>query len=468
MIDAALRVLGIHPVKKRNVIDKPIRMVSKVVPKDHDDEENQQFVEFRRLIPPEMWTRKLTARSKVGKIRRLVGGEAQVEFMASTQDLDAFMSVQRAAYYQDEEIERVKWDENVMRLSKASSEQRGGDVTLSMTPVKGLDWSYDSLWKRATKIFRSKRIQRKFGLPEVEEQQNDNDIEIFSWSTYDNPVMTVEGIKNITRGIDDEDDLAMRIYGVFRQVSGRIYKVFDSKRHVLSYDDFFDAATFRNYWHYRIVDFHQSKPWYISWVAISPTHEWFVWRELKAFHDRTTSFELRDIIKSESLLHEDEEFNHRTLIDPLAMVPQGNTNRSVFDDISSGDLGLRRCQSADTKNSNGRIVTKTRLKNALICGVPGNNLDTKNPPDIRFGHYRPTLWFLDSCPEHIEYFRAWRMVDWKTAATKAERVAKKPSEKWSDYPRNIEFLGADNPVFYQRKQTEPHYSSLFQGQRRVG
>ena len=93
-------------------------MVSKVVPKDHDDEENQQFVEFRRLIPPEFWTKKLTARSKVGKVRRLIGGEAQVEFMASTQDLDAFMSVQRSAYYQDEEIERVKWDENIMRLSK--------------------------------------------------------------------------------------------------------------------------------------------------------------------------------------------------------------------------------------------------------------------------------------------------------------------------------------------------------------
>ena len=256
MMDAVLRVLGVHPVKKRNILDKPIRMVSKVVPKDHDDEENQQFVEFRRLIPPEMWTKKLTARSKVGKIRRLVGGEAQVEFMASTQDLDAFMSVQRAAYYQDEEIERVKWDENMMRLSRASSEGRGGDVTLSMTPVKGLDWSYDSLWKRATTIYRSKRIQRKFGLPAVEEQSNKNDIEIFSWSTYDNPVMTEDGIKNITRGIDDEDELAMRIYGVFRQVSGRIYKVFDSKYHVLPFDKVFDDATFRNYWHYRIIDFH--------------------------------------------------------------------------------------------------------------------------------------------------------------------------------------------------------------------
>ena len=190
-----------------------------------------------------------------------------------------------------------------------------------------------------------------------------------------------------------------------------------------------------------------------------------MWNELKSFHDKVTSFDLRDVIKSESLLQEDEEFNRRTLIDPLATVQQGNTNRSVFDDISSGDLGLRRCQSADTKNSNGRIAVKTRLKNALSCGIPGNNLDTKSPPDIRFGHYKPTLWFLNSCPEHVEHFRAWRLVDYKQAHVKAERVAKKPSEKWSDYCRNIEFLGADNPVFYEQKQSEPRFSSLFQGRR---
>ena len=467
MIDLALRVIGAHPNPKRNVFDKPIRCVSKVVPKDHDDEENQQFVEFRRLIPPELWSKKLTARSKVGHIKRMCGGpDAKVEFMASTQDLDAFMSVQRSAYYQDEEIERVKWDENMMRLSKAASEKKGGDTTLSMTPVKGLDWSYDSLWKRATKIYRSKRIQKKFNLPAVEEQNNNNDIYIFSWSTFDNPVMTDEGIKNITKDIDDEDDLAMRVYGVFRQVSGRIYKVFDSKYHVLKHD-FFDPNVFRNYWHYRVIDFHPTKPWYISWVAVTPTHEWIVWNELKAYHDKVTSFELRDVIKSESLLDEDDEFNRRTYIDPLACVMQANTNRSIKDDISSGELGLRRVESADTKNNNGRINVKTRLKNALSCGVPGNNIDSKSPPDIRFGQYKPTLWFLNSCEEHIEHFRHWRLVDYKQAQVKAERVAKKPSEKWSDYCRNLEFLGAANPVFYQRRETNWEPSKLFQGRRRA-
>jgi hypothetical protein len=334
-----------------------------------------------------------------------------------------------------------------------------------MTPVKGIDWSYDSLWKRATKIYRSLRIQKKYGFPAIERQDNNNDIEVFCWSTVDNPIMTEEGIRSLRQDIDDEDEYALRMDGVFRQVSGRIYKCFDEKYHKLSFEKVFDQGLFRNYWHFRIIDFHPTKPWYISWVAVSPEHEWFVWNELKAFHDRTTSFELRDIIKSESLIEEDEEFNRRTYIDPLACVAQGNTNRSVKDDISSGSEGLRRVESADTKNSNGRVMIKTRLKNALSCGVPGNNKDLKSPPDIRFGHYKPTLWFLDSCPEHMEHFKSWRLVDFKQQHVRAVRTSKKESEKWSDYCRNLEFLGAANPVYYQRKESNHSPSTLFQGRR---
>jgi hypothetical protein len=490
MHDAAQRVLGVHPDKEKNdLADKPIRFVSKVVPNDHNCEENQQFVEFRQLIPPEKWIKKLTARSKIGRVERMVGGTVDVEFMASTQDLDAFMSVQRAAYYQDEEIDRTKWDENQKRLIKARSDKHYADTTLSMTPVKGLDWSYDSLWKRARRIFRSKCICDKFGFPIVkhtipgvvnkdgeliememgiEDQNVKSDIEVFCWATDDNPVMDKEAIDSLFYEFDDEDEIAMARYGVFRQVSGRIYKVFDEKVHKKSFDKVFSADRFKNYWHFRIIDFHPSKPWDVSWVAVTPHHEWFVWNELEASHDRKTSHDLRDDIKDESLLDEDDEFNRTTLVDPLAQVKQNNTGLSVFDDISMGELGLRRCQSADTKNAQGRMNIKARLKNSVTCGVPGNNYFPNQPPDIRYGHYKPTIWFLDNCTGHIEHFRSWRYIDYKQAAVKAVRVVKRESEKWSDYCRNLEFLGALNPVYYEKvKDDNWHKSSLFQGRKRA-
>jgi len=471
MLDAAMRVLGVHTDNEKNRLSgDPIRFVSKVQPIDHDDEANQQFVEFRRLIPPELWAKKLTARSKIGRIKRLVGGTVDVEFMGSTQEIDAFMSVQRSAYYQDEEIERLKWDECRMRLATPSSKGFYADTSLTMTAVKGMDWSYDSLWRRANKIYRSKICADYGSFPEVVENDNKSGIEAFCWASDDNPVLTKDALDNLFFDVDDDDTLALRRYAIFRQVSGRIYKVFDEKIHVVPFDSVFDASVFRNYWHYRVLDYHPSKPWYTTWIAVSPTHEWFIWNEMKSDHDKKTIQELRDDIKSESLLDEDDEYNRKTLIDPLSKVSKVKSSPSVFDELSMGDLGLRRCQSADTKDgksdSSHRSMIKTRLKNSVLCQVPGNNHFPNLPPDIRFGHYKPTLWFLDNCKGHIEHFKSWRYVDYKQEHVKATRTVKKESQKWSDYCRNVEFLGALNPVYYDRVSNENwHKSKLFQGRR---
>jgi len=464
MYDAALRLLGIHPVLKRNVLNKPIRMVSKVVPESETDEQNQQFVELRRFIQPTGIIKKnITARSKIMTLRNPQGGaDHQVEFMASTQELDAFMSVQRSAYYQDEEIERIKWDESQVRLLR-----EGGDSSISVTPAKGLDWMFDSIWKRSRKTYRSELICKKYGYPEVEESGSTAPIECFCWATDDNPVMTKETIDRIMEGIDDPDEEALRRYGVFRQVSGRIYKSFDEKIHKQSFDKWFDAALFRTYWNYRIIDYHPSKPWDVSFVVVTPRNEWMVWNELHQSHDNRTTLELRDEIKLESVMKEDEEFNRCTLIDPLSEVKQTNTGFSTFDDLAMGEAGLRRLTPADTKNTQGRMNIKMRLKNSLICGVPENNLNKNGLTEPRYGEYMPTIWFLDNCRHHIEHFKSWRKVDFKQEHVKAVRVVKRDSEKFSDFCRNLEFLGALNPVWYSMHENENYWepSKRFQGQR---
>ena len=469
MMDAALRLLGMHPVERRNRLSDPIRCVSKCLPKNDEDEENQQYVEFMRLFPREFVKKDVTSRNHHVIIRDANGGsDKKIEFMSKKQELDAFMSVQRSAYYQDEEIERVKWDESRARLLIPASQKTGGDTTLTLTPVRGLDWTYDDIWRRASKIMRSETICKKFKFPEIEEKPIDSGIEIFCWASDDNPLMDAATLKRHFFGYDD-DELAMRQYGVFKQVSGRIYKSFDEVIHKIPWEKRWDANTFRYYWHFRMIDYHPRKPWYVSWVAVTPTHEWFVWNELVANHDHMTDIDLRDEIKSESLLDEDDEYTRTTLIDPLAKVKQPNTGFSVFDDITMGELGLRKCTSADTKNEQGQMNIKTRLKNSVICGVPGNNLDKNSPPDVRYGHYRPTIWFFDTCKGHIEHFRNWRTVDFKQEHVKAVRTVKRNSEKWSDFCRNLEFLGALSPAWYEMKGKRGDYDAkqFFQGQRRA-
>jgi hypothetical protein len=461
--DIASRLLRIHPVKKRNVLNKPIRCVSKVKPQQEGDEENQQYVELRRLVPAYLIKKDVTARSSTMIVRDpLAGPDNKVEFMSSSQELDAFMSVQRAAYYQDEEVEKLKWDESCVRLLK-----EGGDATINLTPAKGLDWVFDSIWRRARKIHRSKIICEKYGFPSVEETGVKSGIEAFCWATDDNPVMTKATIDRIFEGIDDPDELAMRRYGVFRQVSGRIYKSFEDKIHVKPFDKYFDASVFRTYWNYRIIDYHPSKPWDVSFVVVTPRNEWIVWNELHQTHDNRTTLELRDEIKTESLLKEDEEYNRCTLIDPLSTVKQTNTGFSTFDDLAMGSAGLRRLTTADTKNSQGRMNIKMRMKNSAICGVPENNLVKNGEEDPRYGYYLPTIWFLDNCRRHVEHFKSWRYVDWKQEHVKAVKTVKRESEKNSDYCRNLEFLGCLNPVYYQMHDNSDYWepTKRFQGQR---
>ena len=464
-LDAIHRLLGIHPVKRRNKLNKPIRFISKCLPKNDEDEENQQYVEFKRRFPSDLIKKDVTARSTIMIVRDPKGGaDRKVEFMSSKQDIDAFMSVQRSAVYQDEEIERLKWDENQMRLLR-----EGGDTTIVLTPVRGLDWTYDDIWRKAKRIYRSKTICKKYGYPEIVDKNTGTDIEIFCWATDDNPIMNKSTIDGIFRSHDDPDELAMRRYGVFRQVSGRIYKSFDTKIHVIKFEETYNPERFRRFWHYRVIDYHPSKPWYVSWVAISPTNEWYVWQEKIASHDRCTDLDIRDQIKAESLLDEDEEFNRCTLIDPLAQVKQQNTGYSVFDDITMGYEGLRRVTSADTKNKSGRMNIMLRLKNSIIAKVPGNNTNKNTSmADIRFGNRLPTIWFMDTCKTHIEHFNSWRHIDWKQEAVKAVRTTKRESEKWNDFPRNLEFLGALNPVFYTPTKSNYEPSGLFQGRRARG
>jgi hypothetical protein len=357
----------------------------------------------------------------------------KVEFLSKNMDLDAFMSVQRSAYYQDEEIDKVKWDESQMRLL-----QDGGDTVLTLTPVKGMDWTYDNIWRQAKTIYRSETICKKFGLPEVEHPGGKKNIEIFCWATEDNPVMdrsTVDMIlENVGVDTADDDEIAMRRYGVFRQVSGRVYKGFDRNVHVKKCDDVFSKTLFKSYWHYRMIDYHPSKPWFVSFVAVSPQQEWFTWNELN----------------------------------PLAKVKQPNSGWSVFEDLSRGEEGLRMCEAADTKNEQGRMNIRKRLKNALECGIPGNN-EMRDPyGDQRFGNYKPTLWILDSCPQHVEHLLNWRWADWKQEHVKAIRDSKKPTEKWSDFCRNLEFLGAHDPVFYRPRVEEEVERRWFPSRRRAG
>ena len=161
--------------------------------------------------------------------------------------------------------------------------------------------------------------------------------------------------------------------------------------------------------------------------------------------------------------------NRRTYIDPLAKQKQPSIGVSVYEDLASGEEGLRRCAPADTKNERGRFEINRRLKNALKCRIPNNNFRPDLPPDKRFGKYLPTLWIMNDCKGHIEHFTHFRYKAYKDPHLKATRDAPRPDsheDKYSDYCRNLEFLGAANPVFFHQSKQQYAPRQAFQGQSR--
>ena len=481
--DFTLRALEIHPVKERNFLQAPVRFISKCKPINPDDEENPQYVEFKKLFPPENIIKDVNNRSSQVILRRPSGQILKAEFFSNQQKLDASKGVERSTIYQDEEIDKTFWDENQMRLLTSASKGYGGDSSVSVTPVEGISWMYDLIYMKASKTYRSKTIaeneylkKKGYNLPEYEERNNGSGIEVFQWATDDNPIMSQPAMRTIFSNLynidmeniseTDEDEYIMRRFGIFKAISGRMYRELDPSIHIISFKKYFNEELFSRYWNYRIVDYHQHKPWYISWIAISPQNEWFVWNELKA---RATTEEIREIIKEKSLVPEDDDMNRKTLFDPLSKSPQSNSGLSMFEYIKQGEKGLRRCEIADTKNSQARNNVIARLKNSIICKVPWNNKLNEDRKVInmnfRFGNNIPTLWIFDRCVGHIEHFRNWRARDWKTESAREDKDEKKILQKYSDYCRNLEFLGALNPVFYQEKSSSYEPRRFFQRSR---
>ena len=77
----------------------------------------------------------------------------------------------------------------------------------------------------------------------------------------------------------DEDVVDIRRYGLFKQISGKIYKQFDKKIHVISASNYFPNGIPHLWIHARGIDYHEQNPWAIGWMSMSSTNEAFIWNE---------------------------------------------------------------------------------------------------------------------------------------------------------------------------------------------
>ena len=422
-----LRILGIHPVKEKNRLAKQIRCLSSSLPEssDADEQDNTQYLELKKMIPAELIIKDITARGNVLVVASPTHGKSYFEFCSTKQELQDTGKVQRCSLWEDEEPPKPFREESRRRLLT-----RGGDEIITLTPINGLSYLYDDVWNKKSYIWRSNAIVEALKMPREEHiKGGDPNIACVQIATDDNPIMTKEMV-DLNFSSEDQDEILVRRYGVFKQIAGRVHKSFNEAIHVIDYGKYFPNDIPYDWIHARGIDYHESRiPWSIGWLSISPDDEWFVWQEFHPAIDGPRSMNTWEIAKS-IVRRSGDYYFLVNLIDPLAKKKQANTLFSVVDDLNRHFEEIRRdhglgtqtyWEGWDTRDTKGYAEIRARLKNSLSVKRPFNNKFREHGEEKTI----PTIWFCN-VPRFVNSLKKWSFEEW---ATPQGRAANDPKPK---------------------------------------
>jgi len=471
-----MRILGIHPVEKKNLRPnnpiRTIRFASETLPNDPEGGEvkNTQYPAIKKWLPPSLLKKDITIRKPVMTIRDPQGGpDIYIEFVSYNQDVQAMAGVQRFSVWCDESAPKVFYEEQLPRLLAAD-----GDLIYTLTPAEFMGWEFDELFEQGHIYIRTKavcdRIYQRTGkrVPMIQTTDSTRDIAVIMAATDDNPILDSRVINEMFSLYDDEDIIDIRRYGIFKQVSGQIFKDFDLRVHRIDGDKYFPNGILPQNWMMgRFIDYHEHNAWAILFMALSPYNECFIFDEMNPSPEKMVTL---DIARQIAYKSRDYHFP-LNLADPLAAKKQPNTGMSVIDDLNRIFYQFRKdnlgtggyWQSWDTKSTRGRDEIRKRLKNSKLAGKPFNNVQTVNGLKT----YLPTLWITDNCKQTLLSFKNWRKEEWsdrEVLMTKEEKD--KPQQKWSHFPmcaeaafKHIGFRPKRIPEFNEpvRRKTQREY-----------
>ena len=482
-VDYTLRFMGMHPNPSKNIKStdavRTVRFASHTLPSEKEETEvrNTQYPALKRRIPPTLIKGDITVRKPVVTINTSDNGTGQIEFVSFSQEVQAGAGVQRRSCWIDEESNKDFFEEQIPRLMAAD-----GDLIMTFTPVQGaIGWEFDELYERAKYIYRTKavrdRIKKRFGedKPELEVTDSEDDICVIMAATDDNPIydrLAAEKTEKAKRDLiaagkpelaesilitkedyidalfnmyDDEDVIDARRFGIFRQLSGKIYKSFSHQCHVISREKYFPEGIPHEWKHFRGIDYHESNAWAVVWVCVSPSDEIFVYCDYAPSPQKLRTW---DIANNIAFMSGDYRFLGDR-IDPHANIKQVSTNLTTVEDLNRYFHELKNqikgfqggyWEGWDTKGTRGREELTKRLLNSIKVGKPNSNRVLENGYAVTL----PTIWFLDNCKYTIEAMKSWRREDWKSREMLMSNEPKeKPQEKWSHFPITIECLLKD-------------------------
>jgi len=457
-------------IHKRN--SKTFRFCAETLPGEKGDpskgEEsgevrNTTYPAFKKWLPPFLVKRDITFRNPAMHIAdpysetifgegenalMYKGGEIIVEFVSYNQAVQAGAGVQRMSIFCDEEPPKDFYEEQLPRLVAED-----GDFIIGLTPASRITWCHDEIFERARLYIRTDavcgHIEETTGErpPNIERTDAPQDIAVIQAAMDDNPTLSIDVIERLMSNFDDPDVVAIRRYGIFKQVSGRIFKDFSYRTHVIDAETYFPDGEVPNEQSWlmaRMIDYHESNPWAIPFAVLSPENEMFIFWEWAPSPEKFTTLAISERVAEAS---GDYRFPIN-LIDSLAAKNQVNTNTTVIEDMNHQFGCFKReglgtggfWQSWDTKNTKGRDKIRERLKNSVRVKNPFNNLHIKDGKKTRL----PTLWIFGSCRQTAESLHKWRLEEWATSKMSHIKEPKEqPAQKHSHFCVAIEAILKD-------------------------
>ena len=499
-----LRLYGFHPVEWKNmrphVKVRTIRFASGSLPMDKNEDgetTNTIYPILKRWLPKHLIVDDITSRRQNVVVRDPQGGKNVIfEFVSYKQEVKTTqIGQQRFSYYEDEDGPKTFHEEQIPRLLKTQEQGYGGDIVMSLTPAEHLGWQFEDIFEKASVYIRTAKViaaykrYLKKELKQFEYTGNHSSIAVIQAASDDNktlprnplhcdsirctekenqgiaPTFTKTDKENqwgfkpyrcndndcgmlvyapldaACNDLGDLDIILIRRYGIFKQVSGAIFKQYDAHVHLIDLNKYFPIGINHEWKHARAIDYHTRIKWAVVWVVISPHDEIFIYNELNPDPRSLITLEISKIIID---ISGDYEY-YLNLIDPLAGEKQPKTGTSTLDDLNNYFYEFKQrnrgtggfWQPWDTKSERGLNAIQERLQNAKLVGQPFCNKIVKEGREI----YLPTLWIGNQCYNMAYSLKNWREELWANREMLVSHDEKgKPEGKNSHFCRCIDGL----------------------------
>lgn len=306
-------------------------------------------------------------------------------------------------------IDRVHFDEEpplaVFNECRLRVMAHGGDLLFTMTPVFGLTWTYDQLWKR-----RGDQTEKDvYRAP---------DIDVVTVDIKDNPTIDHKQIELALEGMSDEERAA-REEGKFVALHGLIYADFKKEKHVVP-----QRPVPENVNVVVGIDPGLAHPAGVVWMYLTPDDTMVVF-EAERFKGMSAAQVCQRILEINDL-HGVHPLYY--VIDPAARNKEHQTGRST------------QMEYAD----NG-IVT-----------IAGQNSVTAGINRVRERFQKETLLVQSNCTELIDELLKYR---WKKPPRSGEATKEAPVKREDDLVDPLRYVVMSRP-YLPEVQIEKHESQL--------